>query len=297
MADKINPNYRKKIEDIKVEGEDFADSAMKDVYLEQKEALDEVHNMVGKIYINYAAAGLLVLTSAQKSQIIANVKNTLKEMGQKLGKSEIDKVTAILGNVFKDTYYQNAYIMESGLKVELKFNILKQEFINSAVNKEFIGEMFSDRIWTNKAEMIDKLQLSIIEAMKGNVHLDKVGRDIRDTFNVTAYESQRLVRTETARIQTQATYDIAKSTGVKQQMYSATLDMKTNPKDAIYDGKIYDIDDPDKPSIPMHPNCRCCWINVPYDGWSPTARKDNESKKIIDYKDYESWSKAKGIEK
>lgn len=294
MSDKLNPQYRKKIEDIKIEGEDFANNAMQDVYSEQKQALDEVHKMVAKIYIDYAVAGLLVLTSAQKGKILSDFKKKLKEMGLNLGQSEIDKVTSILGNVFKDTYYKNAFVLDSGLKVNLKFNILNQKAVDKAVNQEFKGEMFSDRIWKNKADMIDLLQSSIIEAMKGNIHLDKVGRNIRDTFNASAYESKRLVMTETARIQSQAQEKIGLDSGCKQVMWSATLDNKTAPEDASLDGKVWGINE-DHPIPPLHPNCRCVLINVPYASWSPTARKDNQTKDIIDYTDYASWAKSKGI--
>lgn len=292
----INKDYQKKIEDIKVEGEDFANSAMKDVYFEQKEALDELHKAVAKIYIDHAKDGLLNLNTTQKNQIISDIKEKLKAMGIKLGKSEVAQVTSILGSVFATTYYKNAFVLDSGLKGSVKFNILKSEFVDNAVNQEYKGEKFSDRIWKNKADMIDVLQSSIIDAMKGNVHLDKVGRNISETFNSTAYESQRLVMTETARIQSQAQDQIGMDSGCKEQMYTATLDGKTALECAALDGKIYDINDPEKVVPPEnHPNCRCVLINVPYAGWNPTARKDNETKDIIDYKDYASWAKSKGI--
>lgn len=180
-------------------------------------------------------------------------------------------------------------------QISQKFDILKPEFVDAAVNAKYKGEFFSDRIWKNKAEMIDSLQNSLTEAMKGNITIDKVGRDIRDTFNVQAYESQRLVRTETARVATQASYDIGKNTGVEQVMWSATLDMKTAPEDAALDGKVWGINE-DHPEPPLHPSCRCCLINVPYEGWSPTARKDNSTKEIIPYQTYAEWKNGKKID-
>lgn len=177
-------------------------------------------------------------------------------------------------------------------QVNIKFDILSPKHIDAAVNAKYKGELFSDRIWANKAGMIDKLQSSIINAMKGDITIDKIGRDIRDTFNVSAYESQRLVRTETARIQTQASEDIARATGVEQVMWSATLDMLTAPEDAELDGKVWGIDE-DHPEPPLHPNCRCCLINVPYEGWTPTQRKDNETGGLIDYADYNNWFNEK----
>ena len=292
---KIDPVYQKKIEQIKIDGEEYANSAMKGVYLEQSAALDELHALIGKAYINHSKDGLMVLNTTQQQQLTATMKAKLKAMGKELGQSEVDKVTAILAEVFSATYYKNAFVMESGMKANLKFNMIKKEFVDSAVNTEFKGEMFSSRIWANKGDLIDSLQSSLIKAMKGDMTIDKIGRDIRDRFNVTAYDSHRLVQTETARVQAQATDDIATSSGVTQQLFSATLDGKTNPEDASFDGNIYDVDDPSKPEIPLHPNCRCCYINIPYAGWSPTQRRDNATGEVIDYKAYDAWASDKGI--
>lgn len=292
----MNKIYRDAVEQIKIDGENFADSAMEGVYLEQKAALDELHKIVGKIYIDHAKDGFLSLTSQQKNVITASTTKALKDMGLKLGKGEVEKVTSILGDVFKDTYYKNIYTLESGMTVNLKFNILKKEFVDAAVNMEYKGDLFSDRIWTNKADMIDKLQSSITGAMKGDKTIDSIGRNIRDTFNVQAYESQRLVRTETARVQTQASEDMGRATGVEQHMFSATLDNKTSFECAEADGKVFGIDENSGLEIPLHPNCRSCWINIPYEGWSPTNRRDNESGEVIAYKDYATWAKEKGID-
>lgn len=292
---KINKEYQKRVEQVKIEGEEYADDAMRSIYLEQKVMMDEIHALIGREYIAYSKDGLMVLTLAQQRQLNRSMKARLKAMGLKLGNSEVKQVELLLAKIFSATYYKNAFIMESGIKENIKFNMLKKEFIKAAVNTKYKGEFFSYRIWANKASLIDHLQSSLIDAHSGKLTIDKVGREIRDRFNVTAYESQRLVTTENARVQSQASYDIGKSAGVDQVMWSATLDRKTNPKDASYDGKVWGIDDPDRPQAPLHPLCRCLSMNVPYDGWSPTQRKDNESGKVIAYKNYEEWAKNKGI--
>lgn len=281
------------IEQIAIDNEAYTEEKMKAVYKTQKKELDALNTVIGTLFIKYAVDGLLKMNSQDKSN--AGIKETLKNIGKTLGEAEVKTVTGILGKAYADTYYKNAFIMDSGLKIDLKFNILKKEFIDAAVKAKYKGDLFSDRIWTNKADMIDQLQSNLTEAMQGKITIDKVARNIKNTFNTTAYESQRLVRTENARIQSQAIDDIGRSAGVTQQMYSATLDMLTNPIDASFDGNLYDINDDSKPDIPQHPNCRCVYINVPYDGWAPTGRKDNETKDIIDYKNYDTWLKYKGI--
>lgn len=289
----MNKDYRKKIEQIKVDGEEYADEEMLPVYAEQKKSLDALHTVVGAMFIKYAIDGLLKMNASQKASM--GFDETLKNMGKDLGSMEVEKVTEILSKAYQDTYNENAFVMESGMKINLKFNILKKEFVDAAVNAEYRGELFSDRIWKNKADMIDKLQSSLIDAMKGKTTIDKIARDIKNTFNVQAYESQRLVRTENARVQTQASYDIGISTGVEQVMWEATLDGKTCAEDAELDGKIWGINE-NHPECPTHPNCRCNLVNVPYAGWSPSARKDNQSGDIIAYTNYKDWAESKGVD-
>ena len=269
---------------------------MQTVYKNQKSNLDEMHKYLGLLYVKYAVDGLLKVTSYQKNNILSGLNSRLTAMAKDMGSTEINQVTDILKKNFADTYYKNAYVMDSGLNINLKFNLLKKEYIDAAVNNPVDGELFSSRIWQNKADIADKIKQGIVDAMNGDTTIDKLGKNIRTTFNVGAYESQRLVRTENARVQSAAIDDIGKSAGCNQQMYCATLEGNTCEECAEYDGKYFDIDDDSKPDIPLHPNCRCLYINVPpVENWKPTKRKDNSSKEIIDYEDYNDWLKNKGI--
>ncbi len=289
VADKVNPNYRKAIEQINIDGEEQANENMKPVYAEQKNSLDEMHKLIGLLFIKYSVDGNLNLNKVQKIKVLANISNQLNKIKKDLGDKEVNAVTYILKNEYKNVYFKNAYVIDSGIKANLKFNIPKQEYIDAAVNAELDGELFRDRIWKNKADLVTTLKQSLIEIMRGNTTIDKAGKLIENTFNASAYKSYRLMITELTRVQSQAQTDIATNIGLKKQMWSATLDTKTCEECAALDGKIFDIDDESRPEMPLHPNDRCCWINVPFDGWQPTKRKDNESKNIIDYQDYNSW--------
>lgn len=111
----MNKVYRDAVEQIKIDGENFAESAMKGVYLEQKQALDKVHEFVGKMYIKYAKDGMLNLTSAQKASVTIEVNTLLKETGTVLAQSEVKKAKDILSNVYEDSYYKSAYVMDIGM--------------------------------------------------------------------------------------------------------------------------------------------------------------------------------------
>ncbi|MCH3962681.1 MAG: minor capsid protein [Clostridium sp.] len=296
---KVDPQYRRAIEQIRLDSEKYADEQMKDMYSDQKDKLNELHSFIGMMYIKYSIDGLLKLNKAQRVSITSALDSKLKSIGKSLGQKEVSKIKSILSETYKDTYYKNAYVLDKGMDVNIKFKMLKQEFIDSAVNAKFKSLTFSDRIWNNKADMIDKLKKSLVEAYKGNIAIDKIAKDVQHTFNVSAYDSNRLVATETARVAVKAQEQIGIDSGCKEVMWSATLDHRTAPYDASLDGKVWRINESHpEPVMDTHPRCRCVLINVPFEGWKPTKRKDNETKEIIDYMDYEQWLKEKvGISK
>ena len=295
MKIKINPTYQKQIEQVKIDGEKYVTKGMRDVYAEQKKALDSTHSFIGDLYIKHAVDGKLKMTSQQKAN--SGVKEHLQTIGKSLGDVEVKKVSSILGQTYSDTYYKSAFIQDSGIKKDLTFDLVGKKVIDDAVNTKFKGKLFSDRIWANKANLIDDLNSSFNDAMDGKSTIDKIAKDVSHAFNTTAYDSSLLAQNENARVKSQASDDMASSSGATQQMYSATLDDKTSDECAALDGQVWDIDDPDKVVPPdNHPLCRCCLITMPFPGWTAVERKDNETKDIIDYKDYSQWKSDKGID-
>lgn len=249
------------------------------------------------MYIEKATHGLLNVTPQEKKVLIAEIDKMLKDIGKDLGQQEVAQVTTILEDTYPMVYYHSAYALGFGMKESISFSILKKEYIDSAVNNPIDGKVFSDRIWTNKANLVDKVKQGIIDSMNGDIHLDKLARNIKQEFNTTAYESKRLVMNESAKVQSQAIDDIGRNIGVEKQMYTATLDSKTSTFCQKHDGHVYDINDPKKPRIPedSHVGCRSCYINMPWDDWQPQKRRDNETGKNIEYMTYEEWIKSKGI--
>jgi SPP1 gp7 family putative phage head morphogenesis protein len=292
---KINPEYQKLILKIKQDGEKYADRQMQIVYSEQKSRLTGLHQYLGLLYVKHAVDGMLHVSAAQKAAILSDVDKQILSAQKSIGDAEIRTISNILAHNYEDAYYKTAYVLDSGLKTGIKFGMLKQEYIDAAVNSPVKGELFSNRIWNNKAAVADRLKGSFLDALNGGVTIDQIGQELRQTFNVQAYESQRLVHTENARIQSAAIDDIGESAGCVRQMFCATLESNTCAVCAGLDGKYFDIDDVAKPEIPIHPECRCVYINVPTGNWQPQRRRDNETGKNTGYKSYDQWAEEKGI--
>lgn len=276
------------------DNEHYTNQEMKKVYKQIKKSMNETIKSITDIFVQYGEDGKLNLSSSEKTELRQKINAELKVMGKSLAENEVDTVTGLLETIALETYYKTAFVMDYGIKTQIKFKLIRQEFIDSIVNMNFKGYMFSDRIWTNKDKMIKRLRLVIEDSMQGKKTVDQVARDIKRQFAVTSYQSQRLARTEMARVQAQAQLEIGKNSGVLWVMWLATLDKKTNPEDAALDSKRWKIDE-EHPIPPLHPNCRCTLVNVPFEDWQPKKRKNNETKDIIPYKEYEEWKKEKDI--
>lgn len=293
---KINPKYKATIEQIKIDSENKSEKRMQDIYKLQNDKLDAVHSMVGMVFIKHGTNGVLNVNGKAKITMMNEFNTNLTKMAKDLGSAEVDKVSSILRDTYKDTYYTNAYVMgQFGIKTN--FKILKQQFVDRTINAEYKESTFSDRIWTNKESMISNLKQALIDANDGNTSINDIAQNISNIFGVQAYQGRRLVRTEVARNSANSQLQIGLDSNCTQVQWSATLDDKTEEYDASLDGQTWGInDDHPMPVESTHPNCRCVLLNVPYDGWQPTQRMDNNTKELIDYKSYSDWKADNGID-
>lgn len=287
-------DLQKEILEIKNLTSKQADKSITPILRAYKKALNEVRTDISKIYIKYAIDGKLRVGKQQRYTILKQLEKQLISQGQTIGLIDLDHTTKILESVYQESYYRTAYTIEKGVDVAVNFAILKPEMVRAAVNMPIAGEMFSDRIWKNKELLVNRVRDSVEKAIIQGTSIDKLARDIKNNFGSGAYESQRLIRTEVARCQSLAQDEIYKDSGIIQQvMYDATLDNLTSDICQELDGQIFDVNS-NYPMPPQHPNCRSAIIPV-VPGWSPSRKLDNISKQQIDYTNYNTWAKNKGI--
>lgn len=131
------------------------------------------------------------------------------------------------------------------------------KFVRQLVGASFHGATFSQRIWSNmtvlKAELDRLLTMSIIQGK----HPNMIARQLRDLFNVKRYEAERLIRTETARIQLGVQLESYKQYGVKHFIYIAepsACSVCAELADKVFDVVNFEIG---TNAPPMHTNCRC----------------------------------------
>lgn len=150
----------------------------------------------------------------------------------------------------------------------IKNNAKKADAI---VNASFHNATFSDRIWMYQDLMkddLDKLlQTGLIQGKNPRV----LAKELRKKFDVSVSNSERLMRTELARVQTEAQKQSFERNGFEQ--YTFIVNGGCCPICKEISGKHFKVKDmiPGKNAPPMHPYCRC----------STAAYEDSD--------EYEAW--------
>ncbi|MFC4182995.1 minor capsid protein [Saccharococcus thermophilus] len=251
---------------------------------------DNIKQLVAELFMRYGNDGKVNVSDIPK------IERQMQEEVRNIAVSEVAIVTSILATVFAYAYYRTAYEIEKNIGVAISFSLLRKEVIDEIVNFNWSGIPFSERIWDNTNALVKALRTELYLGIQQGESIDKIAKRIDQQFNSKAYQSQRLIRTETARIISSAQEKIYRDSGVVQKVqWVATLEGNTCEQCAHLDGKQFNLDDETKPTPPKHPNCRCCFIGV-VDDYTPSKRKDNETKQVIEYQSYDEWAKSKGIQ-
>ena len=128
---------------------------------------------------------------------------------------------------------------------------------HAIVNASFKNATYSDRIWMYqgmlKAELDSLLKTGLIQGK----HPTELARHLQKRFGVSAYNANRLMVTELARVQTEAQKQSFIRNGFAQYTFLA-IGTACEACRALNE-KHFDIDKmmPGENAPPMHPNCRC----------------------------------------
>lgn len=142
---------------------------------------------------------------------------------------------------------------------------------NAIVNASFHNATFSDRIWQYqsimKADLAKLLQSGLIQGKNPRV----LAKELKKRFDVSTHNAERLMRTELARVQTEAQKQSFERNGFKE--YEFIVNGGCCDICAALNGKHFKVDKmlPGENAPPMHPHCRCS-----------TAAYENS-------KEYEAW--------
>lgn len=142
----------------------------------------------------------------------------------------------------------------------LNTTVLNKGAIDEMIKHPWHDANYSDRIWKNKAQLINALKSDLTNGIIQGKSIYEVANVIDNRIDVGRGQTQRLVRTEYMHALNQGQIESYKAKGYNKLRWVATMDSKTSKICRKRNGKEYDIDS--LPDIPAHPNCRCTMVPV-----------------------------------
>lgn len=183
-------------------------------------------------------------------EVLNEINNESRRMGQKEISTLENGLTKMYENTSNIIYSQFSF-KPIGHTKDIS------EIVNSLWCSD--GLLFSDRIWKDTNLLTTKLEDGLIDAVIQGKSSKELASDISKIFDVEYSNAKRLTRTEMAHIQSQATIDRYDENGIEYVQFISADEGVCDECDS-YNGIIYKIDE--APTIPVHPNCRCCYVPV-----------------------------------
>lgn len=156
---------------------------------------------------------------------------------------------------------EGAYLEE----IQRNASILGDTVIDNAkmaktvADSSFKNATFSERIWVNQDQLKNSLSSVLSNALIQGKNPREFIPQIRKKFDVSRCNAERLLRTEIARVQTQAQAESYESNGIDEYEYIACGLKDVCPLCKEMDGKTFKLKDMEigENAPPRHPNCHC----------------------------------------
>ena len=127
--------------------------------------------------------------------------------------------------IMLDSLHEHArqeYKRQSGILGEtLNFN---EKNISKIVNSSFNNATWSERLWTNQAALRSELDILLNKTVVQGRGPRELARELRKKFDSSIYNSERLMRTESSRVQQDVFTDSAKQFEVEEYIFIAEPD-------------------------------------------------------------------------
>lgn len=165
-----------------------------------------------------------------------------------------------------DDYIDEAKRQAGILGKTLKYNVaLLSDNISKIIMSSTKGANWSERLWVNndalKARLDGVLATGLITGQSNQAMARQLKDQVRTAVTNSRYVTERLARTESARVQFKAQMDSITATDYKYVKWYAEpgacrICQEINDNDRYDLGYgVFPVDE--VPSIPVHPNCRC----------------------------------------
>lgn len=149
--------------------------------------------------------------------------------------------------------------MMDEINKEIKSVLKNEKYAHAIVNASFKNATYSDRIWMYQGMLKAELEGLLASGLIRGQNPKKLAKHLEKRFGVSAYNAQRLMTTELARVQTEAQKQSFVRNGFDEYVYVACGNSDVCAECKALDGKHFKVEDmmPGENAPPMHPCCHC----------------------------------------
>lgn len=213
--------------------------------------------------------------------------------------NELDAVDGMARKVFTEGYNHTIFEVQKGFNLGWEIGQIDERKLEKIISKPWAadGKHFSNRIWEQKAQLIDEMHNQLTRSViLGKVPDDAI-KAISDKFNVSKNQAGRLVMTEQAYFHSVSQKEAFEELDVEEYEIVATLDSHTSAICQDLDGEHFPMKEyqPGSTAPPFHPWCRS--VTVPYFEDNYTGKRaargeDGKTYYVPDNMKYKDWKKS-----
>lgn len=227
---------KKRVKQIDIR--DYEDKAKK--YVKEKNFSKKANKEMKRYNLKMRVSRLEMIMSHVDLELIALADETDKVIYDRLlsvGENEVKRQAGILA-------------------VEIPVSKKTIEYI---ATRKFHNNDFSSRIWKNKRLLHKELKKTLTEQIVKGENPRKAARRFRQKVESSVYNSERLLRSESGRVQIEVQKQSYEEMEIEQFMFISTEDALVCDICGPMDGKVFDVKDMQVgTNAPiLHPNCRC----------------------------------------
>lgn len=220
----------------KIDIRDYEDKAKK--YVKDKDFSKKANKEMRRYNLKMKVSRLQLLHSYIDMDLIAAANESESIIYDHLidvGMNEVKRQSGILGETIK----------------------LFRKDIEYIAKRKFHDSDFSNRIWKNKRQLHSELKKRLTEQITRGQNPREAARKLRKEVENSVYNAERIMRTESARVQSESQMESFKEMGFEQYEF-ITTEGACEICEPL-DGEIFELKDarPGENLSPMHPMCRC----------------------------------------
>ena len=188
------------------------------------------------------------------------LKVQMQQQAEMLYGYERDGLDDLARKIYTDGYYHTAFEIQKGVGIGWDLMRLDANRINKVISRPWAadGRNFSDRLWTNKAQLVSELENRLTQSIIRGESPKKVISEIAGRFKVSRNKAGRLIMTESAFFASAAQKDAFTDLDIEKFEIVATLDGRTSETCRYLDGKVIPMKEykPGVTAPPFHVWCR-----------------------------------------